>query len=54
MNKNLIIAIPLINSKIITFSGCQEIDDMIESATKPEYINEVVTADATVMYRFTF
>ena len=54
MNKNLIIAIPLINSIIITFSGCQEIDDMIESATKPEYINVVVTADATVMYRFTF
>ena len=47
----LLILIPIIFS---FFSGCEELDQMIESSTKPNYINVVVTADATVLYKFIF
>jgi len=41
----------------IIFSGCEgisELDEMIKSSTTPNYINVIVTADASVLYIFTF
>jgi len=46
----LIFTLPM----FIFFSGCEEIDQMIEPYTKPNYINVIATADATVLYKFTF
>lgn len=55
MKKILIMPLLIIIPIIFTFfSGCEELDQMIESSTKPNYVNVIITADATVLYKFTF
>jgi hypothetical protein len=51
---SIFLLIILTPSIFLFFSGCEELDEMIDSATKPNYINVIVNADATVFYKYTF
>ena len=55
MKKILIIMLLFITTFIFTFfSGCEELDEMIDDSTKPNYINVIVNTDASVLYKYTY